>query len=202
MVPFPTLPVLHVHVKENGIVVRGGARAARPKDAREGRHVGGLRLRALLEVVGPTARDDAKGAEGRVVFRQERGHPRAVVEALLQNPIAAGDGVFVEVNAHAALLVAVLDDDRGGRFQKGRHGHAALIALFEEGPLVFHLVVDGHVVEEGVQAHHVAIVPPVAEPVVGGQQTGCVFLGNGGLAARREPLVHGRHQTDGGIRRQ
>ena len=181
-----------IDIKENRIVIRRRTSPTRPKDTREGPDVLGIRLLANTP---PTARNDPKGRERRR-GRQERRHPIAVLNPLLNDPVPTVGRIPKEMNAHAAFFVAVLEDQRRCG-QKRRHGHAAMGALLEKGPLVLHLIVVGHVIQQGVQSDDVAIEPPVTEPVVGGQETSGEFVTDAG--ALLPPLLQGCHETDFGI---
>jgi hypothetical protein len=72
------------------------------------------------------------------------------------------------VDAHAALLVLVLDAERR-RFQYWRDGHSFVATLLDEGPLVLHVVVAPSVRffldAERVPRGQPAIGPPEREPV-------------------------------------
>mmetsp|Transcript_9287 Transcript_9287/g.34802 ORF Transcript_9287/g.34802 Transcript_9287/m.34802 type:complete len:284 (+) Transcript_9287:141-992(+) len=161
---------LDVHVEQDARVVRACACSARSKHAAHGADaIRRLRRGSVAALLGGPGRagHDSEGAEGSIP-RQDLLDRVRVVQALLNDPFPAVEGVLEEVDAEAALLVPVFHHDVVD-VQERRHRDAQRSAISEEVPLVLKAV-PFRSAQQRVVGRQAGVHPPVGEPVLRREQ--------------------------------
>mmetsp|Transcript_47680 Transcript_47680/g.138917 ORF Transcript_47680/g.138917 Transcript_47680/m.138917 type:complete len:251 (-) Transcript_47680:518-1270(-) len=158
-----SLAVGHIH--HDATVVCAGAAPARAPDRREGVGLSALGhiFHAKLRQRPAGACEYAHGRQRGVLWKQLF-ELIAIVEFLLQDPVASMEHVLQHVDSHAALLDDILGDQCDRLIHDRRHRKPLVQARLDELPFVFHLKVLAVRRQRG-HRRQPAVQPPQLQPI-------------------------------------